>query len=182
MLWDLLTPYREVESVLDIDLPELGSLGIRGVLLDLDNTLLAWNNLVLSNEVQEWVRRALDQGFRLCIVSNAHWMRLETQSVILGIPYFPAARKPSRKALRKALDLLDLEPHETAMVGDQVFTDVLGGNRMGLFTILVVPLHLKEQWWMRAVRWLESWVVRFLSGRTHRTWQGRPLPSRFPAR
>lgn len=181
MAFDLLTPYRQVESVLDIDLAELRQLGIRGILLDLDNTLLAWDNLVLGDEVQEWVRRATDDGFRLCIVSNAHWMRLETQSVVLGIPYFPAARKPSRKALRKALELLELQPHQATMVGDQIFTDVLGGNRAGLFTILVVPMHLREQWWMKAVRWLETRVVTFMRGRSHREWRGRELPPKAPS-
>lgn len=182
MFLELLTPYRQVESILQIDLDELWDLGIRGILLDLDNTLLAWDHLVLTDEVQQWVKAALRRGFRLCIVSNAHWMRLETQSVVLGIPYFPAARKPSRKALRKALDLLELEPDQAAMVGDQVFTDVLAGNRLGLFTVLIVPLFLTEQWWMRLVRWLESRVMRVLAGQTHRTWKGRSVEPGADAR
>lgn len=181
MFLNLLTPYRQVESVCEIDLAELRELGIHGILLDLDNTLLAWDNLVLTDEVQEWVRKATQEGFRLCIVSNAHWMRLETQSVVLGIPYFPAARKPSRKAMRKALELLECTPDQATMVGDQIFTDVLGGNRLGLFTILVVPMHLKEQWWMKYVRMLEAHVVRLLGGRSRRTWQGRELPKRATA-
>ncbi len=175
-MFDLLTPYRQVESVLGIDLEELRDLGIQGILLDLDNTLLAWDNLVLSDEVQNWVRRATDIGFRLCIVSNAHWMRLETQSVVLGIPYIAAAMKPSTKAMRKALDLLGLKTHQATMVGDQIFTDVLGGNRLGLFTILVVPLFLKEQWWMKGVRWMESKVVRAFQGRGRRVWRGKAVP------
>jgi len=177
-MFDLFTPFRQVQSVLDIDLEELREFGIRGILLDLDNTLLAWDNLVLSDEVQNWVRRATDLGFRLCIVSNAHWMRLETQSVVLGIPYIPAAMKPSTKAMRKALEMLGLKTHQATMVGDQVFTDVLGGNRLGLFTILVVPLFLKEQWWMRGVRWMESRVVRAFQGRGRRVWRGRAVPPR----
>ena len=177
-MFDLLTPYRQVESVLDIDLGELRDLGIHGILLDLDNTLLAWDNLVLSDEVQNWVRRATDAGFRLCIVSNAHWMRLETQSVVLGIPYIADAMKPSIKAMRKALDLLGLKTHQATMVGDQIFTDVLGGNRLGLFTILVVPLFLKEQRWMKGVRWMESKVVRAFQGRRRRVWRGKAVPSK----
>ncbi len=177
-MFDLLTPYRQVESVLDIDLEELREFGIRGILLDLDNTLLAWDNLVLSDQVQNWVRRATDLGFRLCIVSNAHWMRLETQSVVLGIPYIPAAMKPGTKAMRKALEMLGLKTHQATMVGDQVFTDVLGGNRLGLFTILVVPLFLKEQWWMKGVRWMESKVVRAFQGRGRRVWRGRAVAPR----
>lgn len=178
MLLNLLTPHRQVSSVCEINLAELRELGIQGILLDLDNTLLAWDNLMLTDEVQEWVRTATEAGFRLCIVSNAHWMRLETQSVVLGIPYFPAARKPSRKAMRKALELLECTSAQATMVGDQIFTDVLGGNRLGLFTILVVPRHLKEQWWMGYVRSLEAYVMSLLGGRSHRTWRGRELPPR----
>lgn len=175
-MFDLLAPYRQVRSVLEIDLGELEALGIRGILLDLDNTLLAWDNLVLSDDVQNWVREATSAGFRLCIVSNAHWMRLETQSVVLGIPYIAAAMKPSTKAMRKALELLDLKTHEATMVGDQIFTDVLGGNRLGLFTILVVPLFLKEQWWMKGVRWLENQVVQVLRQQARRHRKGREWP------
>jgi hypothetical protein len=174
----LLRPCRQVGSVLEIDLEELRELGIQGILLDLDNTLLAWDNLVLSDEVQNWVRHAIEEGFQLCIVSNAHWMRLETQSVVLGIPYVADAMKPSTRAMRKALDLMGLRSHQAAMVGDQIFTDILGGNRLGLFTILVVPMYLKEQWWMKGVRWMETRVVRVLRGRGRRIWRGRELKSK----
>lgn len=165
----MLAPSAQVESVMEIDLDRLETLGVRALLLDLDNTLLAWNQRELTSEVKEWVRLAVERGFRLCIVSNASRRRLSVQSQALEIPCVPSAQKPRRRALRKALRLLEVEPGQAAMVGDQVFTDVLAGNRLGLYTILVIPLHLKEQWWMKWVRKLERVIIWWLQ-RSRNRW------------
>lgn len=164
----LLAPSVQVESVMEIDLDRLEALGVKALLLDLDNTLLAWNQRELTVEVRDWVKLAVGRGFRLCIVSNASRRRLSVQSTILEIPCVPNSQKPRRRALRKALKLLEVEPAQAAMVGDQVFTDVLAGNRLGLFTILVIPLHLKEQWWMTWVRKLERAIIWWLQNSRNR--------------
>lgn len=165
----MLAPSAQVESVMEIDLDRLESLGVRALLLDLDNTLLAWNQRELTGEVREWVKLAVTRGFRLCLVSNASRRRLSVQSSALEIPCVPSAQKPRRRALRKALKLLEVEPRQAAMVGDQVFTDVLAGNRLGLYTILVIPLHLKEQWWMTWVRKVERVIIWWLQ-RSRNRW------------
>ncbi|HHW74588.1 MAG TPA: HAD hydrolase-like protein, partial [Firmicutes bacterium] len=72
------------------------------------------------------------------------------------------AVKPRRRAFRKALQILDLTASETAVVGDQIFTDVLGGNRLGLYTILVTPINDKEFIWTRMIRCLERFVLKRL--------------------
>ncbi|MEW6281011.1 MAG: YqeG family HAD IIIA-type phosphatase [Candidatus Eremiobacterota bacterium] len=164
----LLAPDRQVESVTEIDLPGLRSLGIRALLVDLDNTLLAWNHQEMTSEVRQWVARARDLGFQLCLVSNAARKRLTVQAEQLGIPCVPSAQKPRRRALRRALYILGVTPRQAAMVGDQVFTDVLAGNRLGLYTILVIPMHLKEQWWMHLVRRVESWVIWWFQATSQR--------------
>ncbi len=165
----MLTPAAQVESVMEIDLELLERLGVRALLLDLDNTLLAWNQHELTEEVREWVALATGRGFKLCLVSNATPKRLGVQSRELGIPCVPSAQKPRRRALRRALRLLEVQPGQAAMVGDQVFTDVLAGNRLGLYTILVIPLHLKEQWWMKWVRQLEGLLIWWLQ-RSRNAW------------
>ncbi len=167
-LFKLLAPADQVESVTDIDLDGLESMGVKALLLDLDNTLLAWNQRELTSEVRDWVKLAVGRGFRLCIVSNASRRRLSVQSTVLEIPCVPNSMKPRRRALRKALQLLEVQPHQAAMVGDQVFTDVLAGNRLGLHTILVIPLHLKEQWWMKWVRKLESAIIWWVKRSSNR--------------
>ncbi len=162
---DLFTPAAQVGHICELDLDWLQRAGVRALLLDLDNTLLAWNHLVLSDEVVDWVQEVLRRGFSICLVSNAPRLRLEVQSVVLGVPMVPSAMKPRRRALRRAMRMLGVTSRETCMIGDQVFTDVLAGNRLGMLTVLVVPLHLQEQWWMHWVRKLERWLVGILQGR-----------------
>lgn len=144
-----------VRSVADIDLDDLEQRGIRGILLDFDNTLLAWSENTVSQQVMSWVRRATKRGFRLCIVSNAPDERLAAQAKRLHIPFVSKALKPTGKGINRAIELLGLRHDEVIMVGDQMFTDVLAGNRLGLFTVLVNPIYLREQWWMKYVRGLE---------------------------
>ena len=165
---DLFTPAAQVDHIIEVDLDWLERAGVRALLLDLDNTLLAWNHLVISDEVVDWVKEVLARGFSICLVSNAPQLRLEVQSVMLGVPCVPLAMKPRRRALRRAMAMLGVRSHESCMIGDQVFTDVLAGNRLGMLTVLVVPLHLKEQWWMHWVRKLERWLVARLQLRRAR--------------
>lgn len=144
-----------MRSVTDIDLDALDQRGIRGILLDFDNTLLAWSENSVSSRVIEWVSTALQRGFRLCIVSNAPDERLAAQARRLDIPFVSKALKPTGKGINRAIEMLGLSRDEVTMVGDQMFTDVLAGNRLGLFTVLVNPIYLREQWWMKFVRNLE---------------------------
>lgn len=142
-----------------IDLEALRLQGIELLLLDLDNTLLGWKGSELSEEVTHWMATVHALGFSVCLVSNAAEPRLRVQAQRLNVDYVPVAKKPSRRGLRKAMKRFGKGPHETAMIGDQIFADVWAGNRLGVTTILVVPLDLNEQWWMKIVRRLERWVL-----------------------
>lgn len=152
-------PKEQIGSVTSLDLDALKSRGIRLLLIDLDNTLLGWKGSELSDEVTHWMATVHAMGFSVCLVSNAAAARLRVQAQRLNVDYVPVAKKPSRRGLRKAMQRFHRQPHETAMIGDQIFADVWAGNRMGLYTVLVVPIDLKEQWWMRLVRRLERWVL-----------------------
>ena len=162
MLLNAITPSEMVRSVTDIDLDDLYQRGIRGILLDFDNTLLAWSESSVSTRVINWVSEAVERGFRLCIVSNAPDERLASQAQRMDIPFVSKALKPTGKGINRAIELLGLSKDEVTMVGDQMFTDVLAGNRMGLFTVLVSPIYLREQWWMKAVRNLERRLQKFM--------------------
>ena len=152
-------PRQQVDSVTSIDLEALRARGIELLLIDLDNTLLGWKGSELSEDVTHWMASVHAVGFSVCLVSNAAEARLRVQAQRLNVDYVPVAKKPSRRGLRKAMKRFHREPSQTAMIGDQIFADVLAGNRMGLYTILVVPIDLKEQWWMKLVRRLERWVL-----------------------
>jgi HAD superfamily phosphatase (TIGR01668 family) len=99
----------------------------------------------VTPQVAEWIGRMQEAGVRLCIVSNTHRpRRLAELASILGIQYVPSGGKPRRRGFLQAIALMEVTPEETAVIGDQVMTDIWGGNRCGLLTILVDPLSAIE--------------------------------------
>lgn len=155
-----LCPKVQAESVLDLDLDELKKVGIKGVIFDLDNTLVEWKCEQLNPEVIELIKRFKKEGFSLCILSNALENRVEAVARILDIPYVSRAVKPRKSPFRKALEILGTTPESTAVVGDQLFTDILGGNRMELYTIWTPPLSDTEFISTKAVRKFERLVIK----------------------
>jgi uncharacterized protein len=155
-----LCPKVQAESVLELDLVELQRVGIRGIIFDLDNTLVEWKHDNLNPEVMELVSRFKDAGIKMCILSNALEHRVETVAKLLDIPYVSRAAKPRKSPFKKALEFMGTEPEETAVVGDQLFTDILGGNRMELYTIWTPPLSATEFISTKAVRRLERMVIK----------------------
>ncbi len=138
--------------------------GIRGVILDLDNTLVPWRGAEISPEVAEWVSQMRAAELRLCIVSNTHRPeRLRRLADAFTIPYIPGSDKPRRRGFLRALEVMETGPRETAVVGDQMMTDVWGGNRCGLMTVLVERLTRDEFFGTRLVnRTLEGLLLKRL--------------------
>ena len=155
-----LCPDVQAESILELDLEELKKVGIRGVIFDLDNTLVEWKKDTLDPEVITLIERFKTEGFKLCILSNALEHRVENVAKILDVPYVSRAVKPRKSPFRKALEIMGTAPEATAVVGDQLFTDILGGNRMELYTIWTPPLSPTEFLSTRAVRKLERLVIK----------------------
>lgn len=158
----ILYPNIYVNSILDVPLDTLGQLGIQAFILDLDNTLTEWNSNEVKEDIIEWFARIKAAGYKACILSNNGEQRVITVAQILNIPYIFRARKPSRRAFYKAMELMEVQRHQTAVIGDQIFTDVLGGNRAGLFTILVVPIARREFAGTKISRLFEFFVLRKL--------------------
>ncbi|HOJ78068.1 MAG TPA: YqeG family HAD IIIA-type phosphatase [Bacillota bacterium] len=155
-----LCPKFQANSILELDLDKLSSMGIKAVIFDLDNTLVEWHQDQLNPEVIELIERFKQKGFKLCILSNALEYRVEAVAKLLDIPYVSQAIKPRKSPFIKALEILGTAPENTAVVGDQLFTDILGGNRMQLYTIWTPPLSDTEFFSTRAVRKLERLVVK----------------------
>ncbi|SHK07721.1 YqeG family HAD IIIA-type phosphatase [Desulforamulus aeronauticus] len=155
-----LYPKQYVASLFQIELDQLKRLGIKAILFDIDNTLIPWDRQQLDPAIEAWFRELCAQGFKVCFVSNNNESRVSALSNILQVPGVHKARKPLRAGLRKALSIVGTRVHETAMVGDQVFTDVLAGNRLGVYTILVTPLAGKEFLGTKINRQLEKLVLR----------------------
>ncbi len=141
---DLLRPDQYFRSLYHVDFDQLIEMGIRGIVFDLDNTLVAWGNDSISEELVSKVNQLRQLGLKMCIVSNNLGGRVAAISRALGIPATSGALKPFRWAYAKALEILGTGSGETALIGDQLFTDILGGNLAGLYTILVDPISNRE--------------------------------------
>lgn len=135
---------------------------LKAIIVDLDNTILPWTGKDIPDRIKQWFKSHKQAGIKFCIVSNNSSRRVSRLAGELGIPAISRAIKPRRKAFRRALLVLGTAPEHTAVVGDQIFTDVLGGNRMGLFTILVSPLDKDEFIGTKFVRKLERLILRRL--------------------
>jgi len=138
-------PTRTVNSVLDVIPAELVASGKTIVLLDADNTLLPWRAEDIPATTREWLTQAQAAGLQLCLVSNTrNKERLERLSQAMGIPFAVGRFKPSREMYDNALDRFDAEPDQAIMIGDQIFTDILGANRSGIDAILVRQMNKHE--------------------------------------
>ncbi|MDD2511373.1 MAG: YqeG family HAD IIIA-type phosphatase [Syntrophomonas sp.] len=161
-MFEILYPQIYVKSLLEIPLDKLKELKINTFILDLDNTITEWNRREVRQEIAEWFENIKGQGFKACILSNNGEQRVLVVARSLGIPYLHRAQKPRRRAFFQALSLMESQAAETAVIGDQIFTDVLGGNRAGLYTILVVPLDKREFPGTKISRCMEYFVLRRL--------------------
>lgn len=166
-LAERLKPDIFVHALEDLDLDYLASSGIRGIILDVDNTLTRWRSGEVPPEKAAWVERAR-RRFALCLLSNTIFgRRLRALGESLSIPYlgfWGPARKPSRRATRAALRILDVQARQACIIGDQVFADILAGKRCGLLTVLVDPVDPSSEFiYTRLVRFFErplrrAWV------------------------
>jgi uncharacterized protein len=173
----LLRPHLLVRRLTDIDPRALVQQGVRGLVLDLDNTLAPWRSVLVPSEVVAWVADVKEAGLLATIVSNAASDgRVRPVASQLGIPYVVRAAKPLAGGFMKAMKLMRTDPVGTAVLGDQLFTDVLGGNRLGLYTILVDPLSQREA---LITRLLQRPLER-LVGRVQRPAPGTPSAAKAP--
>ena len=140
----MLGPDRFAPRLSEVPLEELEAGGIRGLILDLDNTLVCWGGSEIAAEHLAWVRAARDRGLRLVMLSNNFSDRVTQIATQMEIPFVANALKPSPFGFLAALRRLKLPRKSVAVVGDQLFTDVLGGKLCGLYTILTEPLEPKD--------------------------------------
>ena len=125
-------PNDYVQSVFQIDIEKLANSGFKGIITDLDNTLVGWDVKTPTKEIQEWFKKANDLGLTITIVSNNNEKRVSVFSKDLDVDFIFKARKPMGRAFKKAIQHMNIKPEETIVIGDQMLTDVLGGNNNGL--------------------------------------------------
>jgi HAD superfamily phosphatase (TIGR01668 family) len=157
-----LRPAEYRRSIFSIDLDKLKKMGKRAIILDLDNTMVKWNHPDPTPAVLAWLVEVKQMGFAACIVSNNSGRRVSEFADKVDIPFIPKAVKPRRQGFRHAMQTLGVSPEETVVVGDQIFTDILGGNRAGAYTILVVPIDRREFIGTKPLRMVERLVLKYL--------------------
>ncbi|HTX57412.1 MAG TPA: YqeG family HAD IIIA-type phosphatase [Candidatus Acidoferrales bacterium] len=137
-------PDRFVSRLAAVALDDLYDRGFRGLIIDLDNTLVGFRQTELAADHLEWVARAHARGFRIVMVSNNFTDRVTGVAAQLGIACVPNALKPLPFGVLRAVRMLALPRRRIAVVGDQLFTDVLSGKLCGLYTILTEPIEAKD--------------------------------------
>ncbi|MBD1878140.1 YqeG family HAD IIIA-type phosphatase [Coleofasciculus sp. FACHB-T130] len=136
---------------------------LKGLVLDVDDTLVPLKAAEASEELVEWVKEIRQVATLWLVSNNLSENRISGIARSLNLPYITSAAKPSRRKLRQAVTAMNLPVEQVGMVGDRLFTDVLAGNRLGMFTILVEPM-LDPAPAVRSypVRTFEVWVSQAL--------------------
>ena len=154
-----LSPDLYYHSIASVDLDELASRGITSLLVDLDNTLLPRDTSVLPPAALDFADRVRGAGMNACLVSNNWHERVHVAACELGFELVPRAVKPLPFAFRAGLRRLGAVTSRTAVIGDQMFTDILGGNALGMLTVLVRPLSSTDLPHTLLLRKLEDRVL-----------------------
>jgi len=137
-------PNKIFNKIEDIDIKFLKDLGIKGVILDVDNTLID-NSKILSEDKYNWVMSLKENGINACILSNTIIKdKVEEVANKLDIKYFMFAKKPLSGGFKRCKKYLNLNSSEICVIGDQIFTDILGGNITKMYTIYVHPISPKD--------------------------------------
>ncbi len=164
-------PNKFVESIYQIDISALKKQGVKGVITDLDNTLMEADSPNYSPKLVKWLDDLQEIGFSVIILSNNTKTRIEPVAKALTVPFIDKAQKPRRSGFVRALSYLKLQPHEVVVIGDQLLTDVLGGNRMGIYTILVVPISQHEGFFTKINRQIERIIWKQLHKKNLIPWE-----------
>lgn len=146
----------------------LSSIGVKGIILDVDNTLEPYENALPGEHVKAWLQSLSAAGIGVAIVSNNNAERIDLFNSELGLPAYSRAKKPFKKNILKAINDLTISPDEAIFMGDQIFTDVWAAHNAGIRAILVPPIKDKRDLLTRFKRWLEIPVLSYYKKRVEK--------------
>lgn len=149
-----------IDDIYELDLEKIKKMGISTFIFDIDNTLVTYDDIIAPIHTKKWLTLLKDQGFNTYLISNNNENRVKKFANSVNLPYFSRALKPRKKYLKIACTKLNVNPKNVAMVGDQLFTDIYGGNRMGMLTIFVKAISDKENWFVHLKRTLERIIIK----------------------
>lgn len=159
-MWNLLYPDAYLESTYKIDFQELFDQGYRGVLFDIDNTLVP-HDAPATEQAITFFKKLHEIGFEVCLISNNKEPRVKGFSEKVDAKYVFKAGKPLPGGYVEGMKRMHTDKTNTLFVGDQIFTDILGANRAEIYSILVKPIHPKEEIQIVLKRYLEKIVLFF---------------------
>ena len=157
----LFLPTEQVKSIYDINPHELAKKGIKGIITDLDNTLVEWDRPSATPKLINWFESVKAEGISITIVSNNNETRVGNFANPLDIPFIHRAKKPMGAAFRKAVMQMGIKREESVVIGDQLLTDIFGGNRSGFHTILVLPVAQSDGLATKFNRMVERRIMAF---------------------
>ncbi len=155
-----LLPKLMTDALTDLEPEMLARRNIRLLMLDFDNTIVPYTTSVPTREMAQWLTNMAQSEITVCVVSNSRKDRVKIFCREYGIPCITHARKPFRKGIRQCLDKYNCPAGQAALVGDQIFTDALGGNVAGVTTILVRAID-NHNFWLKARHVLELPFIYF---------------------
>lgn len=171
MIWERFYPLEWRDSVYELDWELWRQKGICGAVFDIDNTLVP-HGAPADERARALFWRLHKLGIRTCLLSNNKEHRVASFAKEVDSPYIFKAGKPAVRNYQKAMDWMGSTPQTTVFVGDQLFTDVYGANRAGIYSILVKPIHPKEEIQIVLKRYLEAIVLHFYQKQNKR--RGEP--------
>ena len=156
-------PKIKLNKVTDISLDLLSKYNINSLILDVDNTLSTHHGQVLTDGLEDWLKLMKENGIKLTVLSNSNSKRLEPFAKKIGLDYISLGLKPLPFGYIRALKRLNSNKNQTAIVGDQIFTDIVGGNVVGINTILLTPIKPETSLRFRMKRKVEAFVIKKLN-------------------
>lgn len=153
-------PDLYLDSVKNINPELLKKNNIKGLIIDVDNTLIDYDRNLLEG-VESWSKNIKEEGIRCIILSNSNKRdKVEKVAKTLEMPYILFAKKPMKSGFLRAAEIMNLNPEEVAAVGDQIFTDVIGANRCNMFSILVKQVAKKDLFITAVKRPIENFIIK----------------------
>lgn len=164
-------PDQHVKSIFDIRPGELKQKGIKGIITDLDNTLVEWDRPYATPKIVQWFEEMKKENILITIVSNNNKERVQAFADPIGVSFIFQARKPLGVAFKRAINDMGIKKDEAVVIGDQLLTDVLGGNRSGFHTILVVPVAQTDGVATRINRKIERVILNWFRKKGMLQWE-----------
>ena len=152
----LFKPDVKLRGITDITVELLKNHDIKALLLDVDNTMSTHHGTILTEGLMEWIDKMQQSGIKLMVLSNSKRFRIQPLAARIGLPFISLGCKPLPTGYLRGVKALGEKRNNVAIVGDQIFTDILGGNAVGVKTILLTPIKPEDGWSFKIRRKLEK--------------------------